>query len=192
MSKMQHSESALATKNRIARIASELIREQGFDKVSVTAIARAAQVSIGTFYYYFPSKTDLMYNVRRIDAYFQKEMPQRLTHQDMCRDIQIFFSAYAEFSVGEGVKITHSLFHDFEGKMLIAENSYMFGLLMSILQEGVEQEQLRADTDLQAVTRRMFMSVQGVLWQWVISSGQIPLERELVTITHELLSGYLI
>src|SRR5919201_222062 len=46
----------------IAETARRLFAERGFDRVTVAEIARAANVSEGTVFNYFPTKADLFYD----------------------------------------------------------------------------------------------------------------------------------
>ncbi|MBP1736409.1 MAG: transcriptional regulator, TetR family [Oscillospiraceae bacterium] len=54
---------AIETKRRIVRCAKKLVQKSGFDKVSVSQISEAAGITVGTFYYYFQSKDDLLYEL---------------------------------------------------------------------------------------------------------------------------------
>lgn len=49
-----------SAKTKILHEAVKLIQSKGFNEVSVLEICAAAQVSEGSFYYYFPSKDDLV------------------------------------------------------------------------------------------------------------------------------------
>jgi AcrR family transcriptional regulator len=51
----------LRTRRLIAETAARLFVEQGFEHVSVAAVARAAEVSEATVFNYFPTKEDLVY-----------------------------------------------------------------------------------------------------------------------------------
>ena len=47
---------AASTKERIEREALKLFRKRGFDRTTLRDIAKAAGTSLGSTYYYFPSK----------------------------------------------------------------------------------------------------------------------------------------
>src|SRR6266496_368056 len=49
------------THQAIAEAAQQLFAERGFDAVTVAEVARAADVSEGTVFNYFPTKEDLFY-----------------------------------------------------------------------------------------------------------------------------------
>lgn len=51
------------TRSRILRVTRKLIANQGIHATSLAAIAREAQISRGTLFYYFPSKQSLLFQV---------------------------------------------------------------------------------------------------------------------------------
>src|SRR5437660_1982773 len=59
------------TRALIADTARRLFAERGFEHVPVAEVARAADVSVGTVFNYFPTKEDLVYG--RMEA-FEEEM----------------------------------------------------------------------------------------------------------------------
>jgi AcrR family transcriptional regulator len=50
-------------KNKIIEAAKIIVSEQGVQKATLRAIAAKAGISIGTLYYYYPSKNDLLYDI---------------------------------------------------------------------------------------------------------------------------------
>lgn len=53
------------TREKIASVAMELFLERGFEQVTVTEVAEAADVSINTVYNYFPTKEDLIFGLHQ-------------------------------------------------------------------------------------------------------------------------------
>lgn len=53
------------TREKIARVALELFIERGFEQVTVTEVAEAADVSVNTVYNYFPTKEDLFFGLNQ-------------------------------------------------------------------------------------------------------------------------------
>jgi AcrR family transcriptional regulator len=50
-------------KDNIIKAARAVVSEQGVQKATLRAIAAEAGISIGTLYYYYPSKNDLLYDI---------------------------------------------------------------------------------------------------------------------------------
>ena len=50
----------VTSKEKILKTSRELIQEQGWSAVSIRSVAAACEVSVGSIYNYFDSKTDLI------------------------------------------------------------------------------------------------------------------------------------
>lgn len=50
-------------KNKIVKAAKKVVSEQGVHKATLRSIAAEAGISIGTLYYYYPSKNELLYDI---------------------------------------------------------------------------------------------------------------------------------
>jgi len=57
-------------KKKIVEAAKAVVSEQGVHKATLRAIAAEAGISIGTLYYYYPSKNELLYDI--IDSHTSK------------------------------------------------------------------------------------------------------------------------
>jgi len=56
------------TKRRILEASIELIKERGFDNVTLSDMCQAADVAPGTFYHYFSSNTDILWEILRVEG----------------------------------------------------------------------------------------------------------------------------
>jgi AcrR family transcriptional regulator len=65
----------LINRARILNIAGRLIKEKGVSLISLADIAEAARISKGTLYYYYPSKSDLIFAVAEENM---KQMTQKI------------------------------------------------------------------------------------------------------------------
>ena len=69
----------LATRTSISDVATRLFFERGFDRVTVDAIAEAADVSRMTVFNHFPRKEDMFFD---LDAEGREELIQALRTRD--------------------------------------------------------------------------------------------------------------
>jgi AcrR family transcriptional regulator len=79
------------TRQQIADTARRLFAERGFDAVTVSEIAREAEVSEATVFNYFPTKEDLFYN--RLEA-FEEELLSSIRER---RPGESVISAFGQF-----------------------------------------------------------------------------------------------
>lgn len=69
---------AMETKNRIFETAMELFAKKGYKDIKIEDICRLADVSVGAFYHYFPSKNILQNkcaNVSNISIFHTRSQP---------------------------------------------------------------------------------------------------------------------
>jgi AcrR family transcriptional regulator len=79
------------TRQLIADTARGLFAERGFEQVTVAEVARAADVSEGTVFNYFPSKEDLVYGRMEV---FEAEMLQALRQRPAGESILAAFRRF--------------------------------------------------------------------------------------------------
>ena len=84
---------AKETKKRIISSGKKLIQSEGFDHVSVNEISKNAGITVGTFYYYFNSKDELLYEMMpKMKDYFKsKEAQQMKEESSFCATDELFF-----------------------------------------------------------------------------------------------------
>lgn len=76
---------------RIRRAVDKLSGEVGFEKMTIRAICKEADVPVGVFYHYFKSKNTLLYDrFVRSHEYFQALYEEKLQFMDPIEALQIF------------------------------------------------------------------------------------------------------
>jgi AcrR family transcriptional regulator len=88
------------TRELIAETARQLFAERGFEQVTVTEIAREAEVSPATVFNYFPTKEDLFYS--RLEA-FEDELLTAIRERAAGQSV---VDAFAGFLLGQGGVLT--------------------------------------------------------------------------------------
>jgi AcrR family transcriptional regulator len=90
----------LKTRQLIAETARRLFAERGFEHVTVTEIAREAEVSPATVFNYFPTKEDLFYS--RLEA-FEDELLTAIRERGPGESV---IDAFSGFLLGQGGVLT--------------------------------------------------------------------------------------
>ena len=96
------------TERKILHAALELMRERGFDKVSIRDICKAAGITSGAFYHHFSSKEDMLeYGFAPLDDYMRSVLersadespdpPPTITHSALSRSGRSLFILSEKF-----------------------------------------------------------------------------------------------
>ncbi len=176
--------------NQILHVAGNLIQQKGYDHVTVAEIVKAAHVSLGTFYNYFPSKASLLSGVRKIDTYFEEIVAPLIQYQDVEKDIYTFFLKYGEYIEQDGIETVGGLYLNHQVKLLISLDTPLCQLLVRILENAREKGQLSEDTASKKLSRQLMMCAQGVMMQWIVCCGQLDIKKEICEITGAMIRAY--
>lgn len=177
--------------NQILHVAANLIQQKGYKQVTVAEIVKAANVSLGTFYHYFPSKASLLSGVRKIDTYFETEVAPLILYRNVEDDIGLFFGKYGDYVVRDGIDIVGGLYQNYKVKLIISPDTPIFHLLTGILKNGVQKGQLSPQVNVEQLGRQLLMCVQGVMLQWIICCGQFDVKKEILEITDAMIRSHL-
>jgi AcrR family transcriptional regulator len=158
------------TRALIADTARRLFAARGFDQVPVAEVARAADVSIGTVFNYFPTKEDLVYG--RMEA-FEEEMLEALRNRAPGESIVDGFARFvleprgllASENQGDAeflVAITKMIA---ESPALLAREREVYDRYTRALAKQIAQETDAGPTDVEP---------------WVIANALIGVHRALI------------
>lgn len=143
------------TKHLLLNISEELFAERGFYGVSIAAIAKRMRFSKQALLHHYPSKEKLYGAVlqRVSDDFLEQQLEAKQTSLDPTERLKTFFTGLARPSP-ENVRRTRLLMRellDNTGRANSAENWYLKGLLIQLIQMVKAVEGLDALSDEQAL-----------------------------------------
>mgnify|MGYP002869022502 CR=1 FL=1 len=157
---------AIETKQRLLDAADALVKEKGFDDMSVDDIVTACGVAKGTFYHYFESKADLLVYLtrapydelkRKFAATEGKPYLERLRAFmrewfRMVEKYNLHFTVLQNrITLLQGIPQTRSQSQIDQGR----------AMLLHCLKGAVQSGELRADTPVETVSLALIFSMQG-------------------------------
>ncbi|MGB8454240.1 MAG: TetR/AcrR family transcriptional regulator [Anaerocolumna sp.] len=177
---------ALATKKRIYNSGIRLIKQHGYENITVAQIAKKADVSIGTFYHHFQSKFDLLAEIYRIgDVFFKERVPELLLQYESCIERVVeYFCLYALLSIQNGIEMVRNLYLP-TNEMFLSHGRAMQNLLTDILHLGQEQGELTDSLSPEIIMEKLFVVARGVIFDWCLHNGK----SDLVTDMRDIIRG---
>jgi len=169
---------ALQTKKKLFKSAAKLINAHGYDNVTIEDICRKAGVSVGAFYHYYSSKSDIIVEFfKEIDYYYEDKVVP-IFSDNAKENIEIFFRYYAIFHVDQGightsmvVKVQHEFFLD--------KTRFMHIKLNEIVNEAINQGAFRKDADPDLIADFMLVIARGLLFDWSQAHGEYDLVAKM-------------
>lgn len=179
---------ALKTKNKIYKISLNLIKKYGFDNVTIDDISKKAGVSVGAFYHYFESKSDIFNEIyKQADDYFQSYVVNNLAGCSSFEKIQDFFGYYARFNLSNGLEFVRQLYNS-HNTLFIKKGRYMQSLLCQLVIDGQSAGEITTEYSSEKIVDFLFISVRGIIFDWCLHDGSYKLDDAIHNSTKLLLA----
>lgn len=179
---------AAQTKARISLCAHKLIEEQGYENVSIQSICKAAGVSVGGFYHYFPSKDDLLLHTY---VYFDNLVEKEFSKQTFSNNVE----AITALIMGQlaVTKLGVSFQSNSLQAQLRAADGYFFNeeryfprYLRQLVGRAMDSGEIHPSHGEEAVAQLLLQTSRGVLFDWALHKGAYSAEERTLEIFHLL------
>ena len=162
---------ALKTKKKLFQSASKLIEKYGYDNVTIEEICRKADVSVGAFYHYYKSKSDIIVEFfKQIDYYYEEKVQPELTN-DADENINTFFRHYAQFHIEKGFEHT-SMIVRIQTDFFLDKTRYMHILLIDLVKAAKKEGVFKKDADIDTIAAFLLVIARGLLFDWCLERGK--------------------
>ncbi len=169
---------AAQTKEKIYKTAFALMGKKGFNNISIEDISQKAGVSVGSFYYYYKSKNDILYEVyTRADDYFRIMITKLKTDNSLDRIVE-YFQIYARYLMQSNIEFTKHLYST-ENKFFLNKNRFMLTALQEIIKEGQEKGEITLDIQPKEIADYLFLVARGVIFDWCLQEGEYNVEDKI-------------
>ncbi len=170
-----------AVQRKIYDCALDLFQKNGFENVKVNDICATADVSTGTFYYYFPSKESIFLDYgEEIDEIIDENMPELkgATASETLKNLLLFKLKTSTRTGAEMSKISWiaELKHNKDVALDMRRTAY--GYYMNTIEEGMKSGEFRDDINLYTATSMLRYMAGGLCLRWAIQPDAVDLDVE--------------
>jgi len=178
---------AIRTRNKILKTAIDMMSKKGFDNITVQGISKSAGVSVGSFYYYFNSKEDILTDIfHRADDYFSKNV-EKFQLETAADSIIEFFFHYAKYINSNGIDFAKKLYNT-DNKTFINHDRSMYQIFYMIIQNGQENGEITRTMTTEEICNYIFIAARGVVFEWCLHDGKYSLESAMVDYLRPLIT----
>jgi TetR/AcrR family transcriptional regulator, fatty acid metabolism regulator protein len=187
---------ALVTHQKVYKMALKLFRAKGFDVVTVDEICKKAGVSKGTFYVYYESKEQVIYDLflkhdKMYDDFVASELAS--VANPIEKLIRLGNKAL-EYTMDWGIDImqityrARSSFNKHDPAFL-SEKRSLNKIVPVLVADAQRQGLIRDDMSADDIADIMIRSVDGVVHKWCLVNGGLDLVNECNKMFDVLLRG---
>lgn len=184
---MLRKEKAMLTKNNVFETAIELIKEKGYDDVTISEICKKAGVAKGTFYVHYKSKEDIIKESYYSDmSEFVLKQYENLVSQDKNMGIKNKIDKFiiSEFMFANHVGSTMTcrayvtnLTECISGSSKHFERRNFTKDLKSLILDGINQKVFNTEQTGEEIFLYLESFVRGVMASWCFSNGEFDIVK---------------
>lgn len=164
-------------KERIIRTSWNLFSKKGFEKTTLNDIITGAEISKGTFYYYFRSKDTLLNTLSVIfDEEYQsveERMPENLDSFEKLMYLNYKIHTYIgdNFDYRLIANQYAAQLTKEDASNLLDKNRYYFTILNRIIDEGQRKGELRKDFTVSEIVKVYSLCERALVTDWCMNNG---------------------
>ena len=185
-------------KKKIIDTVTEMIKEYGADYVTVRRVCETADVSIGTFYYYFKDRDDLMMYFLK-EALFPSKIQLTLPYDDISgRICELYMCLIRQYmKLGDNFM---KKFYTLSNRSLSAymeeqDGKFLTGTIMARSEEemliAVKKGIIKESANVHIICQDICTIIKGCVFEWCLSAEKFDIEKTIERIIKIYLSNFL-
>ena len=186
---------AMEMRRKIQTAALDFFDRDGFENVSVEAIAQAAGCSVGNIYHYFKSKDELALQVTdNVDEVYRdlEQLYDDDTTRPAIDKLMDFVGRTLRISVEDPVlykAFIQAMKHPQQGALRRSDKRDYYRILRKLVMQSRDEGALPASCDVDEVVEYLVTVHRGVLFEWRVYEGGFALEERGRRIVAAMLKG---
>lgn len=181
---------ALQTKNKIIESAKYLIKENGFENVSVDDITKHAGVAKGSYYVYFKKKEDIISEIGCLEFRYINEEINKMNSLGIVDKLSYYAKRYKEGLLDLGIEISKCWLQD--NLNCRCKLEYDFNVISNIINIGINNNEIKKEVNVNDLTYIIISILYGIMLIWIMSNGQIKVDNQVDNIKfNDILMPYL-
>lgn len=183
--KKRREEQSRQTEQRILRSALELMRERGYEKVSIRDICAHAEVTTGAFYHHFPSKEALVARgFGALDHYVEQVVTTKQENTSPVERLRIILGAYADFMERESGSLTARYYRmrldNAETGVRLDPTGYVKKAMVDCFRATEEIGIFSVDRSPEWLARFCYAHFRGLVIDWMLSGYAYSLRDRML------------
>ena len=182
------------TKIKLFQAALALLNDNEVEDITIRAIAKKADVSIGTFYYYYKTKYDVFYDSHQfMDYYFENVVATMLPDSGAWNQLQYFFQQYHYYNTQRTPFKLYRLIltHDIEANHNMKLSYGMQRVLFSIIDNARKNKEITSTETTEEIGLFFLTCMRSCYRHWAVNDNRCDIVKMSHDMIIKLLSIYL-
>ncbi|MDD4378055.1 MAG: TetR/AcrR family transcriptional regulator [Eubacteriales bacterium] len=180
------------SKDHLANSFFGILCSKDFKDITIKEICEKAGVAVGTFYYYYKNKEQIIAEkFLNTDSRFLNDLSPYLTHMDFFKDIFLYVSFFDYMGRTNGLNYMKQVFKSVllngSSKPLLKKNGVI--TLASIIASGQECGIVKSDLNPNSVACEIYICLRGFTFHWCTGTDNYSYPNEKLTFMRRYLYG---
>lgn len=168
---------AQKTKEKIYNISIKLFKTKGYEHVTIQDIVKSANVSVGSFYNYYKSKNDILYQKYVLaDKIFNDFMKNKIKGKTSKEKMKNYMLFYIDFVISEPFDFTKILYSN-SNTLFLKKGRAMQTLLDPIIEEAIKNGEITTNMSVDEINEYLYQAMRGLIFHWCLHNGSFDLHE---------------
>ena len=172
------------TEQRILRAALTLMREHGYENVSVRDICRQAGITTGAFYHHFPSKEAMIARgFGALDSYMRQALEGR-GEEPPAQRLRAILTAYADFMEQESGELTARYYlvrlSNVKAGIRLDPTHYINQAMVECFEQAKARGEFYSNRAPEWAAEFCYRHFRGVVLDWLLSGFSYSLRERML------------
>ena len=178
-------ENALKTRQKLLDVTDELIKEKGFNKLSICDITERAGLAKGTFYIYFKHKEEIVLEIcKNLFKETQLKLDE-IKDSNITEKLCLYFDCFIKEVQSYKIHIVREWIKGLVEKNEVSDSmgaikwQYDNEMLKNIISAAIENKELKAETPIDTLAKIILCELYGMMTCWCMSDGEFNPEKNV-------------
>lgn len=186
---------AKETKQKLLKTSMDLVNKHGYDNVTVDDICKASNVSKGTFYHHFKSKSDVIGYVD--DSFKEAFIQDALYDKDTSIEtkLTICINGALDWVEKSGFELTRQrtvfMVNGYNSHTNWEDSftEFVVSIIKRLILEAIENEELKKSTPVEVLAELISIFITGLIANWTIYEGNYSLTEKSTQLSLPMIKG---
>ncbi len=169
-------ENGKKTRDLIFQTAVKILKEEGYDKVTVRRICKESNTSNGSFYHFFKNKDELLayYYTRSADE-FMEGQEETMKNADLYHQMLLCYRWYIRYTSEFGLDFCMNFFNSNNRSI---DPLYMYNAFYEISKKYLHEksDEIREGYNADDIAKELCILAKGIIFDWSTSRGAYDIE----------------
>lgn len=170
-------ESGKKTKDLIFQTAVKILKEEGYDKVTVRRICKESNTSNGSFYHFFKNKDELLAYYYTMSAEdFMEGQEENMKNADLYHQMLICYRWYIRYTSEFGLDFCINFFNSHNRAI---DPMYMYNAFYEISRKCLYEkpDEIKEGFNADEIAKELCILAKGIIFDWSSSRGSYDIEH---------------